>query len=262
MQDSKTNRLTKPPVRSRLCALFPLGLLVAPALARDVDFTVGLRGWGNTWDTWRAQSIFYGSNLEQIGGIAESATRVALTPSVNVKYQNVLLSASYLTPRTYPLTDQLGTPSLSGRRQEFDASAGYFFLPRLNVNLGYKQVDQSYGAGTFKWTGPTIGIAGSASLSPRWGIYGSFSYGLLNLTAPAGALDAPDNKTYHATYAVGEFGLAYSLNFNYLPRALTLSAGYRGQLLSTRSIPLTNNASLFTAHDHTQGPTVGLAATF
>jgi hypothetical protein len=245
----------------------PLGLMLLahPALAADDDslsVTVGVKAWASTWDTWRPQNVFFSTGPIQVGEQVDSNTRIAVTPSLSLKYGNFLLSASYLAPETYPLTGALDTTSLSGRRKELDVNGGYFVLPGLAFTLGYKEIDQDYGAGELKWTGPTVGAAASAPLGSNFAMYGTFAYGPLKLKTPAGAADFNGNTSFNATYTVGEVGLAYAFSVGQILKSMRFTVGYRAQLLSTRDYALANRNPTPTEHDYTQGPTIGVSGSF
>ncbi len=234
-------------------------------IENDVRVSSGLKGWASTWDSWRPETVFFDNGPIRVAQTVRSGTRFALTPNVSVvAQQKFLLSASYLAPESYPLTGALDTNSLVGSRREFDANAGYYVFPGVAVTLGYKQIQQAYGQGTYKWTGPTAGLAGSAEISGNWSLYGSLAYGPLKLRLPAGAADALGNTSFQSTYAVGEFGLAYTLPVRSFLKAARLTIGYRAQTLSTRGYFLNHGGPLGDPEerDYTQGATVGLSASF
>jgi hypothetical protein len=228
----------------------------------DLSVTVGLKAWASTWETWRPQNLFFSTGALQVGEPVESSTRFALTPSLSIRYDKFLLSASYLAPETYPLSGALDTNSLSGRRTELDISGGYYLLPGLGLTLGYKDIQQDYGQGAFKWTGPTAGMTGSAPLGSNWALYGSYAFGLLKLKVPADSHDANGNTSFDATYSVGELGIAYGFGVGRFLKSMRFTAGYRAQLLSTRGYALINRPTTPTEHDYTQGPTIGVSGSF
>jgi hypothetical protein len=240
-------------------------LLVCAGPARaidDLDVTVGVKGWASTWDTWRPQNVFYSTGPTQVSEPVDSGTRFAVTPSLSLRWKRLLLSGSYLAPETYPLNGALDTSSLAGRRKELDANGGYYVLPGLALLVGYKEIYQDYGVGTFKWKGPTVGAAASASLGPHWAIYGVYGYGLLKLHTPPGSADINGTTSFDATYNLGELGFAYAFTISKVLKAMRVTVGYRAQILRTRGYALENRGSSPDEHDNTQGPTIGLSGTF
>jgi hypothetical protein len=235
--------------------------------ARALDYdnlsvTVGLKAWASTWETWRPQNVFYSTGSLQIGEPVESKTRFALTPSLSIRYDKVLLSASYLAPETYPLSGALDTNSLSGRRTELDVNGGYYVLPGLALTAGYKEIQQDYGHGPFKWTGPTVGLAGSAPLGSNFALYGTYGFGVFKLKLPTDSPDAVGNTSFDATYSVGELGLTYAFGVGRFLKSMRFTAGYRAQLLNTRGYALMNRSTTPTEHDYTQGPTISVSGSF
>jgi hypothetical protein len=143
-----------------------------------------------------------------------------------------------------------------------DVNGGYFVLPGLALTLGYKEIQQDYGAGALKWTGPTAGVAASAPLGSNWAMYGTYGFGFLKLKTPADAADIDGNTSFNATYSVGEVGLAYAFSVGTILKSMRVTVGYRAQILSTRGYTLANRQSTPLEHDHTQGPTVGVSGSF
>jgi hypothetical protein len=258
----------------RLPCLAAICLIAVPAVADDSDLsiTVGLKGWESSWTTWRPATVEYSTGAVGITQALTSDTRFVLTPQASIRYDNFLLSASYLTPETYPLTgnidNQLNPPvTVSGRRYELDVNGGYYVLPGLALTLGYKQIRQDYGAGELVWGGPTIGVAGAAPLgSSNWALYGSYAFGYFKLNLPVDSPDTGANQnSFNADYSVGEMGLSYGLNIGHVLKFIRFSAGYRAQVLSTLDYALAGingTVTRQTQHDYTQGPTVAIYGSF
>jgi hypothetical protein len=241
-----------------------LTLCVAPCMAADgdnVSVTVGVKEWATDWTTWRINDVFFGTGRIQINEPLNSATRVTSTPQVSLRYGDFVASTSYLATQSYPLAGSID--SLSASRSEFDVNAGYTVLPGLALTVGYKQIRQNYGDTTFKWTGPTLGLAGSAPLgSTPFALYGLCGYGLMKLKDGAG--DALHNTVFDANYSLVEAGLAYVIGVNRFISAVRFTVSYRAQILNTRGYQLLG-ANGYTApneRDFTQGPTVGVSGSF
>lgn len=250
-----------------------IGTATAASL-EDFNLIIGARGWASTWTTWHVDTVFYNLGPTQTGTAITSDTQMVYTPQVTLAFRSkLLLTMSYLAPETYSFKDPITQQSILGRRKEFDASLGYAVLSGLVVNAGYKQIQQDYGSGTFKWTGPTIGVSGSAPLPYNWALYGTYTFGLFKLKVPGGTSGSPDaagDTSFDANYSVGELGLAYNIGAGRVLKSIRLSIGYRAQLLSTRGYALqvsdiATGGSIFvypSERDFTQGPTVGVSTTF
>lgn len=259
-----------------LCLLLVVSATI-PAHCRAADTTVsiGVRAWESTWSTWGIdQKPYNGASYETVAPL-ESSTKVAVTPLGSLRYGNVFVSGSYLTKTGYSLTAPEPAGPLRhavGVRSEVDANVGYYFLQSLSAFVGYKQLRQQFGT-TLKWSGPTIGLAGSAPLGQSgFSLYGSLGYGFLELKLPTGTVDGAGRSTRPARYELGEFGLAYSFKTGrgaLWPR-LTATLGYRTQTVRTRDYALASNTfagvnlgayDQADVRDHTQGFTVGLLTT-
>lgn len=248
---------------------FNAGLAIA-ADGSNVVVAVGIKEWVSNWTSWHADNVFYDSGSTTVSEPISSATQSALTPQITVIFlQSFLLSASYLAPATYHFNDAVTGLPIAASRNELDFAGGYYLLPGLALTAGYKQVEQNYGQGAFKWTGPTLGLAASATLISNWSLYGTYAYGFFKLKVPEDSADAATRTSFDATYSVGEFGLAYNLSVSRLLKSVRLAVGYRAQLLSTRGYTLSVSdggaAPILVApseRDFTQGPTVSLTGTF
>jgi hypothetical protein len=233
---------------------------VAFADVHDFSLTVGAKGWINDWTSWRVDNVFANTGPVQISEPLHSQTRFTVTPQVSLRYRNLLLSSSYLAAADYSLKGSLATVAAS--RSEFDANAGYYLLPGLTVVLGYKEVRQDYGTGTFKWNGPTAGIAGSVPIgATHWSLYALYGYGLLKLKVPEGEADINGRTSFDSNYSVLEGGAAYDFGFDSFVKNLRLTIGYRAQVLTTRGYQLLNGGSP-DEQDFTQGVTVGISTSF
>jgi hypothetical protein len=246
---------------------------VCRADSSDWAFTVGEKSWVTQWTTWYpAASVtpLTSSNGIRVIETQNSATELAEIPQISARYRDWIASASYMTNTNYSLTGVVdptsGTSSpQGGSRKEIDASAGYYFFPSLAATVGYKRIEQDFGAGySYSWSGPTVGLTGSGAIAPHLSLYGAFAYGYLTLDAAKVASDSLGRTSFHADYEVGEFGLAYL--FNPL-KGFTLSAllGYRAQVVMTRNFALSTGFGSYTrtdVHDNTQGPALSLLVRF
>src|SRR6202035_4581911 len=127
---------------------------------------------------------------------------------------------------------------------------------------GYKQIEQTFGPSSsapqlFKWTGPTIGISGSAPLRAHFGLYGAVGVGFLKLHVEEQLRDAAGNTSFDAIYTLGELGTSYSMPTS-TKLSFTVTLGYRAQIVTTEKYVLNNGFSNgrngVDVHDTTQGP--------
>ena len=244
--------------------------------AASPTVSVGVRAWESTWSTWGIDQKPYNGASYQTVAPLESSTKVAVTPQASVSYGRMFLSGGYLTKTDYSLTAPEPAGPLRhaiGVRSEVEANVGYYFFEGLAATVGYKELRQQFGT-TLKWSGPTIGLSGSAPLGKKTGfsVYGSLGYGFLELKLPSGTLDGAGRSTRPARYELGEFGLTYSFKTGRgaLWPHITASLGYRVQTVTTRDYSLASNTSAGTSlgpydradvRDHTQGFTFGLLTT-
>lgn len=207
----------------------------------DVQFFGGLRVWGMNWETpvLTRAAVFDPANpsapatkdIEQ----RYSSTRAAPIPFLGVRYGNFIGSVSYLTRTAYGFN---GLPN-DIRREEFDATLGYYVIPQLALSVGYKtaKVDRistlvSGGSTTDVYL---VGASSSVPLegSGRLSLYGNVAYGVGKSRA-----DIPDSNKVDVSYRIGEVGLSYRL-FSAPQGALkhlNLSFGYRAQVATLKNI--------------------------
>jgi hypothetical protein len=252
-------------------------LAVAPyADAEDLQLTVGLKTWVYSWTTWGlAQSQYNSASYETVTAL-NSDTQASVIPQLLLRYGPWLVSTSYMTRTRFDLSASFpayylgvglaGGDKLHEDRQEFDANVGYYVIPGLAVTVGYKKLDENAG-GTLTWSGPTVGLAGTVPMGPHGlSAYGTFGYGLFHLRTPQ-LPDADGRTAFSATYVLAELGLAYTFQGHY-----TVTLGYRSQTakasgyaLSVLPIATSTQAGPYTTtqlKDLTEGPTLGLAASF
>lgn len=232
--------------------LFVLVLCSAGAAqAQDpgLSVSIGARAWQTEWTTFSYYAPPETPNesvaLTQVSANGE----LALMPLVSARYGKFVASMSGFPSTSFAFGD--GT---RGKREEFDANVGYYVLPRLAVTVGYKQVSQSGDAGRYRPSGPVLGLSCNASLDGAWSLYGSLGVGWLE--TPSG-----DEIDFEADYRLAELGLAYTLNGNRWPRAWTLTAGYRIQVMNSKDAFPQDNPTQ-DGLDTTQGFTLGVIATF
>jgi hypothetical protein len=259
------------------CAL-AAAIVAAPAAAEELQLTVGAKIWANEWSSWTpAQTA---TDVYVIQSIA-SNTHVAVIPQVNAFYGRWLVAASYFVGTDYSLGG--GVTPANGQinpfvatRKEADVNVGYYVLPSLAVTLGYKQIQQNFvhisNPEFYKWTGPTIGLLASAPLQGGpLSMYGTFAYGRLSLHASEPDLLDQDVRQFahyyfNADYFLSELGVAYGMRTPVKALSLSMTLGYRIQVVATRDFNLeTGPGGGFQPadlHDVTQGPAFSVLARF
>jgi hypothetical protein len=248
------------------CAL--LGNLsgVRNARCQDLDFTVGTKLWAAEWSSW--QPVQAGAGGVYVVQSIAANTTIAPIIQGSLSYRRWLVTASYLANTSFDLGGAIdpGTGTLGAvpaSRHEVDVNVGYFLTAGFAATLGYKQVEQNFGGDPYRWTGPTLGLSGGAPVYDRLSLYATFAYGRLQLSAPEP--DASGSKGGHADYFLGELGLSYGFDTPLRPLSVTLTVGYRAQIVSTRSFAISTGSSSYApvdVHDVTYGPAIGVAGRF
>lgn len=247
-----------------LCLLVA-GLLAPSAWADDSTVvTLGLRAWSNSWSTWDVYPAtpVGGGYLPGASENFTSGTKAALIPSLAMRHRDWLLSASRFVKTRYGFDGNAG--GFSAQRQETDLHGGYYLLPTLALSLGYKEVKQDFGGtAQFKYSGPILGVLGSAPLTRGFSLYGNVGYGRVKGRFPSA--DAAGRSRFNADYWLGEAGLAYSFEGIAGARSLSLTLGYRSQVLATGAyrIALSPSSSRATElRDTTEGLALGLSLSY
>jgi|HubBroStandDraft_1064217.scaffolds.fasta_scaffold37219_2 hypothetical protein len=262
------------PSRGRRCAAWSacaLAVLIVSfsASAEELQLTVGAKVWANEWTSWTPVPIT--GTIDLIQSIS-SDTHFSVIPQASLRYGNWLAAGSYFTDTNYslggyvnPSSGQLS--SLSPSREEIDGNVGYYVLPGLALTVGYKQIQQDFHtanqAQLYKWTGPTLGAASSASLWGPLGMYGTFAYGRLDLHASV--TDAGGNTRFNADYFLAELGFSCGMNTGMSRLSISATLGYRVQVVSTREFDVGTGFGGYRPvdlHDITQGPAISLLARF
>jgi len=247
------------------CA-FLLAVVLGPSAWADdsTTLTVGLRAWSNTWSTWDVYPPTAVGNA-YIPGASEnfsSGNKAVLIPSVSLRHGDWLLSASRFLKTRYGFDGNEG--SFSSKREETDFHGGYYLLPTLAVSLGYKGVKQEFTGGTeFKYSGPILGVLGAAPLTRGFSLYGNVGYGRVKGRFPVS--DASGRSKFDADYWLGEAGLAYSFEGMGAAKAMSLTLGYRSQVLATDGFRIALSPSTSRAtelRDTTEGLALGLSMSF
>ena len=264
--------------------VFPVAALAQATAAADeapkqapLSFSVGVKLWANTWDSWvtsrTGTGVALGTLRYQTVQAVGSETKLSAIPFASLRYKDFFGSVSVMTRTRYSLLDT-ATPGgfeISASRKEVDVNTGYFVLPGLALTAGFKQLTQVYGPDSYRWRGPIVGVTGSAGLSGGWALYGSAGIGFLKADFPAVQADASGKTKFNADYRLGEFGLAYgTVPEVRFVKSIVGTLGYRLQNVATKGYGLavtdpqggfTPNASV-SLKDTTQGPVFSLNVSF
>jgi hypothetical protein len=205
--------------------------------------SVGLRGWQTEWDTFSYHVDTGNGNSVVVQAPAED--KFVLLPVLSVRWRDFTGSLSL-----YPSTDHDFVNGGRGTRKEFDLNLGYFVTPGVALTLGYKKIEQADGPNVYALSGPVAGVSGTAPLGRDFALYGSFGMGWMKSTGSS-------TVKFDADYRLSELGIAYTVPTGGFVRAVTLTAGYRTQVLTSKEA-LGNQDG----RDLTQGFTLGAIATF
>lgn len=230
-----------------LTAALLLGAATAAVQAQDNDLSLslGLRAWNTEWTTF---SYFPINPQDSVVTQVPARDKLVLVPTLSLRWRDAFGSVSL-----YPTTEHSMYDGLRSERREFDLNAGYYVLPGLAVTLGYKKMVQTDGRFSYRPAGPVVGLSATAPLGAGLNVYGAFGVGWLKTPAARNTFDV----VFDAEYRLTELGLAYSLPVTWMAKALTLTAGYRTQVLSSKQARGDQDG-----RDLTQGLTVGLVASF
>ena len=199
---------------------------IANAQEKDLTVVVGMKTWLSTWDSWELVDVSGDGTNDSLAAF-KSDTEMALIPSVTLKYDKLFVSLGWMNETDYGFPEWTGsgaTPpaGLNPKREEMDLNVGYSLTKNVSIAAGYKEITQTWGGGQeWEYSGPTLGVMASSSIGGRWGIYGNFSVGKLDVEAPGFNIE-------DANYLSSELGFAY------VPTSwLSLTLGYKYQALDT-----------------------------
>jgi hypothetical protein len=206
--------------------------------ARDVSFTVSLRGWQHTWE----RPITVTQSGQSTARDVATDEEIMPIPGVAMRYKRLLVSASYFT-NTYDFSSftEGGQEHrvVGATRKELDVNIGYFVYPQLALSVGWKNIKQQWDVATLAGGGstrtpfsadlstPTFGVLGALPLYRDFFAYGNAAFG-------------------KDSYRIGEIGLGVNVTEHTL-----LTLGYKSQRFSVES-----------GTDATKGLIGGLAYTF
>lgn len=195
--------------------------LAGAAQAQEADFglSVGLKAWNTQWTTFSYDTNGGG---QQVVTQVPAKDKTVLIPQLSARYRSVVASVSRYQP-----TDHDFVAGGSNRRKELDVNVGYLVTPAVAVTLGYKKVGQSDGTDNYELAGAVLGASATAPLGGGFALYGSFGFGRMKDTAAS-------TVKFDADYRLTELGLAYNLPLDRWLKALTFTAGWRTQVLSSK----------------------------
>jgi hypothetical protein len=203
--------------------------------------TVGLKAWNTQWTTFGYEVVGGDSVVTQV----PAEDKLVWLPQVSLRYRDFLATIS-----AYPSTTHDFVGGGSNTRKELDLNLGYYVLPTVAVTLGYKKLSQASGPDLYELTGPVLGVAATAPLGHDFSLYGSLGFGRMKDTSAS-------TVHFKADYRLSELGLAYTLATPGVAKAVSFTAGWRTQVLSSKEA-LGNQDG----RDLTQGLTFGALVSF
>lgn len=219
------------------------GVGFAQMQMENTSFTIGLKTWVTSWNTWFTQN-----SVNDIGNFANQAiikdvfnrkadTEATFIPQLTVRNGPWLISGSALAKKdfTFFLSNRVGNQlgEVTLERKEYDLNVGYALAAGAILTVGYKDLRYENSSG-FRYTakGPTIGVSGSAPLAAGLSMYGNIGYGRPKVTDNGG-----DVEKRRGSYVLTEIGLAYPLaQMNESLKTAVVTAGYRYQRLSSGNV--------------------------
>ncbi|MDY0745590.1 hypothetical protein SNE35_13805 [Paucibacter sp. R3-3] len=252
-----------------------------------VNFFIGERLWVSTWQESMADAKIVIPNPANPVPVVQSslATPVSGTTVMPLTVFGLRYGAFTLATTFAPSTGYSSQGLAVGdkiHRKELDVNFAYALSPNFAASLVYKHgtIDQGATAeataltglkGSYKLDGLLIGLSASSQLQGPLALYGNLAYGPLRETADLGS----SKSKYHGSYRVAELGLAYKLDGEQKMlglSGLSMQFGYRIQVvdinsielqtLSTTTPPTLISSQSVRAQSTTQGPVVGLIASF
>lgn len=236
-------------MRARLPVVFIVLAATWPAHAQDTGLSVsaGARAWYTGWTTFTYFPVANGTS--QLGQ-STADDKLVVMPTLSLRWGDWSLAFSGLPSTTYNFPNT----GASGKREEYDVTAGWRLLPGLNLTLGYKRVLQREGRVRYEPKGPVFGLSGTATLEGPWALYGTVSLGRLQTSGT----QSDTNVAFDADYRIAEVGLGYTLlGGSWGVRRWTFTGGYRLQVMGSRQA-----SGAQSGRDETNGFTFGVVASF
>ncbi len=182
------------------------------AYGQDITYSVGLKAWVNSWDI----------ELKNYNIQDTSDPMIMIGPIVSIKKGKLFGGLSYLVS----INDYEWGGDESSDRTDLDLIAGYMFIPRLGVFIGYKQLASDWSSyGTYRLVGPGFGVTGNYPVPNRKNIvlYGSLSYMFLDF-------EWNDNPLIGGSFSSDADGASIELGAAYIISAnLNASIGFKYQ---------------------------------
>lgn len=204
--------------------------------------SLGAKVWYMNWSTWFP--------LARNSNIALNAdSEFVVVPSATIRLGKFFLNGSYALPTDFSFyefdTETNTNIRMDGEREEYDVNLGFKITPNLAATIGWKDVTQTFtypgttGSDEWNWSGPTLGLAGNAMMSEKFGMYGNLAYGIMDVNAAS-----MDSAEY----------LSYELGLVFVPvSAFNMTLGYKSQFIDSEF----KYSSDDIAHDVTRGVVLG-----
>lgn len=239
--------------------LLTLAFFVAePALAQEAafNFTLGLKAWQAQWTTW-STDISATDEFDVVTQVP-AKDRLVMIPVFGLQYGRLVASLSAI-PETAFQFRRADITDIQQKRSEYEAIVGYYLARRVSVGLGYKQFTQKATNFTYQVAGPSVVGGFTAALRGPWSAYGNAAFGKLAATGKS-------TVKVDADYRLTELGVVHTIPLGEFLRAISITAGYRVQVVNARKLPIYDEGGNFSyfqdGRDLTQGFTLGLVASF
>ncbi len=221
-----------------------------------LNLTFGVKAWQAQWTTW-------GSDISASDGFdvvtqVPAKDKVAMIPVIGLQYGRLVASLSAVAPTGFEFRRANDT-NIHQKRSELDATVGYYLTPRLSLGVGYKRFTQKGSTFTYEVAGPSVVGGVTAPLRGPWSMYGNAAFGSLSASGKS-------TIRVNADYRLTELGAVYSIPMSQFLRAISITGGYRIQVVNALKLPIYDQNGAFSyfqdGRDLTQGFTLGLVASF
>lgn len=275
-----------------IASFFPAVGYAQEELNKPLEFTIGLKAWHTSWQSY-LPAVIVGTTpggqpaASELVNSVEGRTEVAALPTMTLRYERYFLSAGYA--RYSSNFDLLQSPIgvINGqnvfgfridhiRRREIDVNLGYFVLPGFALTVGYKGARENRDTRTTvapdtvlnllsgKFDALLLGALGSYEIVPGFSGYGQFGYGIGRgrVTYGEGTPASGNSFKNNPRYMVTEIGVAYQLPLtNRWIQRTSLALGYRSQTVKQK-VPSLIGGEQREVRDVKDGVVLSLNATF
>lgn len=204
-----------------------LVFIAGSAFAEDLSFSLGIKGWYNSWDS-----------VSSTGDVFDNGSALLLGPSAKLTYGGFFTGISFLTTMDDYTYDYASGDQLVQDRNDLDLVIGYMIFPRFGIMAGYKSIassadivdtfDNTYHIWDFSISGKAIGVTGNYPIGDSGLVLiGSASYLMLSGEYEYDPLVGGGSDKDDMTGFSVEIGAAYAFG-----EKLSGNIGWKSQTLS------------------------------